>query len=101
MHRPPCAATLLACAAALALTTGAARAHDDGANGPIGPFGTHNVKPRLISSPILSTYYGAGDCPTPGLWCGPSGDDLLTGGLGATGLLLAAPVWCFGVGLVI
>jgi hydroxybutyrate-dimer hydrolase len=90
MHRPPTAATLLACAALLALAGGSARADDDGT---IGHFGTHNAKPRFISSAVRSTYYGAGDCPVIGTWCGESGDDLLTGGLGATGLLLAAPAF--------
>jgi hydroxybutyrate-dimer hydrolase len=90
MHRPPTAATLIACATALSLCAGAARAHDDGA---IGHFDTPNVKPRFISSHISSAYYGAADCPLVGLSCGESGDDLLTGGLGATGLLLAAPAF--------
>jgi hydroxybutyrate-dimer hydrolase len=93
MHRPPTAhATLIACAAALALCAVGAHA-DDGADDHLGHFGTHNVKPRFISSPISSLYYGAADCPVLGLSCGPSGDDLLTGGLGATGLLLAAPAF--------
>jgi hydroxybutyrate-dimer hydrolase len=89
MHRPSTAATPLACAAALFLAAGAAQAHDDA----IGHFGAHNDKPRFLSGPIASTYYGAGDCPVVGTWCGASGDDLLTGGLGATGLLLAAPAF--------
>ena len=89
MQRPPTSATLIACAAALALCAGAARAHDDGG---VGHFGTHNVKPRFISSAISSAYYGAGDCTVAGAWC-EAGNDLLTGGLGASGLLLAAPLF--------
>jgi hydroxybutyrate-dimer hydrolase len=89
MPRPTASATLFARAAVLALAAGAAQAHD----GAIGPFGAHNDKPRFLSGPISSIYYGAGDCPVIGTWCGESGDDLLTGGLGATGLLLAAPAF--------
>jgi hydroxybutyrate-dimer hydrolase len=66
-----------------------AQAHDDA----IGHNGTHNVKPRFIAGDIASRYYAAGDCPVAGTWCGESGDDLLTGGLGATGLLLPAPLF--------
>ena len=73
----------------LAATTLGAQAHDD----TVGHFGSHNVKPRFIAGDIASRYYAAGDCPVPGTWCGESGDDLLTGGLGATGLLLAAPAF--------
>ena len=91
MNRPPPCATLLACAAVLAAATGAAHAHNN--DGALGHFGAHNDKPRFLSSAISSKYYGAGDCPVPGAWCGESGDDLLTGGLGATGLLLAAPAF--------
>jgi hydroxybutyrate-dimer hydrolase len=95
MHTPPMSATRIACAAALALVTagGAAHAHDHGGDGSVGHLGTVNLEPRFLSGPIASTEYGAGDCPTPGLWCGASGDDLLTGGLGFTGLLLAAPAF--------
>jgi hydroxybutyrate-dimer hydrolase len=75
----------LACAAG-----GPALAHDDGT---LGHFGTHNDKPRFIAGPISSKYYGAADCPVAGVWCGEAGDDLLTGGLGTTGLLLAAPAF--------
>ncbi len=89
MQRPPTSATLIACAAALALCAGAVRAHDDGG---VGHFGTHNVKPRFISSAISSAYYGAGDCTVAGAWC-EAGNDLLTGGLSASGLLLAAPLF--------
>jgi hydroxybutyrate-dimer hydrolase len=89
MHRPP-TATLIACAAALALLACGAHAHDDGR---IGHAGTHNVKPRFITSPISSLYYGAADCPLVGVSCGETGDDLLTAGLGATGLLLPAPAF--------
>jgi hydroxybutyrate-dimer hydrolase len=90
MHRPPTAATLIAGAAFLALAGGSAHADNDGT---IGHLGAHNAKPHFISSTVRSTYYGAGDCPVIGTWCGESGDDLLTGGLGATGLLLAAPAF--------
>jgi hydroxybutyrate-dimer hydrolase len=79
----------IALAAALALAASATLAHD----GNPGPIGAPNDKPRFLSGPIASTYYGAGDCPVVGIWCGASGDDLLTGGLGATGLLLAAPAF--------
>jgi hydroxybutyrate-dimer hydrolase len=89
MHRPPIAATLIACAATLALCAGAARAHDDGA---IGHSGTHNAKPRFITSAISSAYYAAGECTPAGTWC-EAGNDLLTAGLGATGLLAAAPAF--------
>jgi hydroxybutyrate-dimer hydrolase len=93
MTLPPSAATLIACAAALALTgaAGAVRAHDD--DGPVGHNGTHNIRPRFIAGDITSRYYAAGDCPVVGVGCGESGDDLLTGGLGASGLLLAAPAF--------
>ena len=74
---------------ALACLAGAANAQGDGT---IGHFGTHNQKPRFITGEIASKYYGAGVCPVAGLWC-EAGDDLLTGGLGATGLLLAAPAF--------
>ncbi len=92
MHRLPHRATLIACAAAaLALPTGAAHASDkDGKDGTIGHFGTHNDKPRFLSSAVSSKYYGAGECPVLGVGCGESGDDLLTGGLGAAGL--ASPI---------
>ncbi len=91
MQTPHHIAPLIACAAALALCTGAVRAHGDG--GSVGHFGAHNAKPRFIAGDIASRYYAAGDCPVAGTWCGESGDDLLTGGLGATGLLLAAPAF--------
>lgn len=92
MHRPSPRATLIARATALALcaASGAAGAHDQG---PVGHFGAHNVKPRFIAGDVSSKYYAAGACPVLGTWCGESGDDLLTGGLGATGLLLAAPAF--------
>jgi hydroxybutyrate-dimer hydrolase len=73
----------------LAFAAGTAHAHD----GAIGSFGAHNDKPHFLSGPMSSKYYGAGDCPIVGTWCGEAGDDLLTGGLGATGLLLAAPAF--------
>jgi hydroxybutyrate-dimer hydrolase len=91
MHPPLHVAPLIACAAALAFGTGAARAQ--GEVGGVGHFGAHNAKPRFIAGDIASRYYAAGDCPVAGIWCGESGDDLLTGGLGATGLLLAAPAF--------
>jgi hydroxybutyrate-dimer hydrolase len=83
----------LALAPAIALLGVAtpATANDDG--GAIGHQGAHNAKPRFIAGDISSRYYAAGDCPVVGVWCGESGDDLLTGGLGATGLLLAAPAF--------
>jgi hydroxybutyrate-dimer hydrolase len=89
MHRPLTTAMLVACAAALVLCAGSASAHDDE---PIGHFGMHNAKPRFITSAISSAYYGAGDCTAVGTWC-EAGNDLLTAGLGATGLLLAAPAF--------
>jgi hypothetical protein len=73
----------------LAFAASTAHAHD----GAIGSFGAHNDKPHFLSGPMSSKYYGAGDCPIVGTWCGEAGDDLLTGGLGATGLLLAAPAF--------
>jgi hydroxybutyrate-dimer hydrolase len=77
-----------------AATVTPAYAHaDQGNDGLIGHFGSHNVKPGFIAGAISSHYYPAGDCPTVGVWCGDAGDDLLTGGLGATGLLLAAPAF--------
>jgi hydroxybutyrate-dimer hydrolase len=94
MHRPPTAdATLIAIAAALALCAAGARADDDGPENHVGHFGAHNVKPRFISGAIASTYYGAGECTAAGTWC-EAGNDLLTAGLGAGGLLLpAAPAF--------
>jgi hydroxybutyrate-dimer hydrolase len=89
MHRPPTRATLIASVAALALINGAACASD----GTLGHLGVHNDKPLFLSSAISSKYYGAADCPVIGVWCGEAGDDLLTGGLGAAGLLLAAPAF--------
>ena len=80
--------TLLLLLAAIA--TGA-QAHDR--DGSIGHVGSLNVKPRFITGDIAARHYAAGDCPVVGTWCGESGDDLLTGGLGATGLFLAAPTF--------
>jgi hydroxybutyrate-dimer hydrolase len=77
---------------ALTATALGAHAHDDAA-GAVEHRGGHNLKPRFIAGDITSHYYAAGDCPVVGTWCGESGDDLLTGGLGATGLLLAAPAF--------
>lgn len=57
----------------------------------VGQFGTKNVKPTFITGSISAKYYAAGTCPTPA-WC-EAGDDLLTAGLGATGLLAAAPAF--------
>ena len=56
----------------------------------IGHFGAKNVKPPYLGE-IRAKYYAAGACPTP-VWC-EAGDDLLTGGLGKTGLALAAPAF--------
>ncbi len=58
-----------------------------------GHFGAHNVKPRFIAGAISARQYAAGACPTVGAWCGETGDDLLTGGLGKTGLAAAAPIY--------
>jgi hydroxybutyrate-dimer hydrolase len=55
----------------------------------VGHFGSKNVKPPYITGEISAKYYAAGTCPTPA-WC-EAGDDLLTAGLGKTGLQLAAP----------
>ena len=78
-----------AATALLATLAGTAWAHD----GTVGHFGSHNDKPRFVRGAISSTYYAAADCPTPGLWCGAAGDDLLTGGLGRPAWLLAAPAF--------
>lgn len=59
----------------------------------VGQFGTKNVKPPYITGPISAKYYPAGACMPVGTWCGPDGDDLLTGGLGKTGLAAAAPAF--------
>lgn len=59
----------------------------------VGHFGTKNVKPPFITGEIGAKYYPAGACTPVGTWCGPAGDDLLTGGLGKTGLALAAPAF--------
>jgi hydroxybutyrate-dimer hydrolase len=79
----------------IATSACSAIAQDNGArdDGSVGHFGSHNVKPRFVVGPLSSRYYPAGDCPTPGVWCGDGGDDLLTGGLGATGLGAAAPAF--------
>ena len=58
-----------------------------------GHFGSHNVKPRFIAGAISARQYAAGACPVVGIWCGEAGDDLLTGGLGKTGLALRAPTY--------
>jgi hydroxybutyrate-dimer hydrolase len=55
----------------------------------VGQFGTKNVLPPYITGDISAKYYSAGTCPSPA-WC-VAGDDLLTGGLGKTGLGVAAP----------
>ena len=55
----------------------------------VGPFGSKNVKPPYLAGEIGARYYAAGTCPITA-WC-EAGDDLLTGGLGKTGLQLAAP----------
>ena len=55
----------------------------------VGHFGTKNVLPPYITGDISAKYYSAGTCPSPA-WC-VAGDDLLTGGLGKTGLGVAAP----------
>lgn len=83
--------TLPTVLALLAATATAVQAH--GHDGSVGHNGSHNAKPRFIAGDITSRYYAAGTCPVAGVWCGESGDDLLTGGLGATGLLLAAPLF--------
>jgi hydroxybutyrate-dimer hydrolase len=75
--------------ALLAATVSTVRAHDH--SDTVGHFGAHNAKPRFIAGDIASRYYPAGDCPVVGTGCGESGDDLLTGGLGKSGLLSAAP----------
>jgi hydroxybutyrate-dimer hydrolase len=50
----------------------------------VGHFGAKNVLPPYITGGISKKYYAAGTCPTTA-WC-EAGDDLLTGGLGKTGL---------------
>ena len=55
----------------------------------VGHLGSKIVKPPFVTGTISSKYYAAGICSTPA-WC-EEGDDLLTAGLGTTGLLLAAP----------
>ena len=87
MKKPRIPTVLLLLAA---IATGA-QAHDR--DGSIGHVGSLNVKPRFITGDIAARHYAAGDCPVVGTWCGESGDDLLTGGLGATGLFLAAPTF--------
>jgi len=57
----------------------------------VGRFGSKNVLPPYITGPISAKYYAAGICPTSA-WC-EAGDDLLTGGLGKTGLAAAAPAF--------
>jgi hydroxybutyrate-dimer hydrolase len=54
----------------------------------VGQFGTKNVKPPYLTSPISAKYYAAGTCSTVA-WC-EAGDDLLTAGLGKTNLAAAA-----------
>lgn len=51
----------------------------------VGRFGEKNIKPLFVTGTISARYYAAGTCPTSA-WC-QAGDDLLTGGLGKTGLL--------------
>ncbi|MER2527392.1 MAG: 3-hydroxybutyrate oligomer hydrolase family protein [Candidatus Competibacter denitrificans] len=53
--------------------------------------GIKNLKPSYITGTISARYYSAGTCPTSA-WC-EAGDDLLTGGLGKTGLAQAAPTF--------
>lgn len=50
-----------------------------------------NLKPPYITGTIRAHYYPAGTCPTTA-WC-EAGDDLLTGGLGKTGLAQTAPTF--------
>jgi hydroxybutyrate-dimer hydrolase len=57
----------------------------------VGHFGAKNVLPPFITGAISARYYAAGTCPTSA-WC-EAGDDLLTGGLGKTGLAAAAPAF--------
>jgi hydroxybutyrate-dimer hydrolase len=55
--------------------------------------GALNTLPDFIAGTPVSKHYAAGGCPTVGVSCGEAGDDLLTGGLGRAGLLLAAPAF--------
>ncbi len=93
MFHPVSMNPALAVLAVVALALSApASAHDNDDLAAARSGGT-NVKPRFIGGDISSRHYAAGDCPVAGAWCGESGDDLLTGGLGATGLLAAAPAF--------
>ena len=99
MNFAPCLrATTLASAALVALAIApssalATQPQDLAYDHVNGHFGAHNVKPRFIAGAISARQYAAGACPTVGAWCGAAGDDLLTGGLGRTGLAAAAPTY--------
>ena len=93
---PRASALASAAMAALALLPAAALAvqpQDLAFDHVNGHFGAHNAKPRFIAGAISARQYVAGACPTVGAWCGAAGDDLLTGGLGRTGLAAAAPTY--------
>jgi hydroxybutyrate-dimer hydrolase len=86
--------TTLFASIALAATTGSVSAAQPPAQAfdqYVGQFGAKNVKPPFVTGTIGSKHYAAGTCPTTA-WC-EAGDDLLTAGLGATGLLAAAPAF--------
>jgi hydroxybutyrate-dimer hydrolase len=87
----------LALASTVALTIGGtASAEQPPAQGYdhyVGHYGTKNVKPSFLTGAISAKYYPAGACTPVGTWCGDAGDDLLTGGLGKTGLAAAAPAF--------
>ena len=92
MHQPPLKRIAYVVSVALAATAATAVARQPAAvayDHYVGHFGGKNVLPPYITGPISARYYAAGTCPTSA-WC-EAGDDLLTGGLGKTGLAAAAP----------
>ncbi len=99
MNFAPCLrATTLASAALVALAIApssalATQPQDLAYDHVNGHFGAHNVKPRFIAGAISARQYAAGACSVAGTWCGEAGDDLLTGGLGRTGLARPAPAY--------
>jgi len=92
MQQPKLKPLVLSVSVALAAVAGAAIAKPPPAvayDHYVGHFGTKNVLPPFITGKPSAKYYAAGSCPTAA-WC-EAGDDLLTGGLGKSGLGLAAP----------
>jgi len=92
MQQPTLKPLVLSVSVALAAVAGAASAKPPPAvayDHYVGHFGTKNVLPPYITGEISAKYYAAGSCPTAA-WC-EDGNDLLTGGLGKTGLGATAP----------